>query len=157
MLPIHAKPLGRLDTLLPAFAKVSVIKGYSHRFADRFPDRPDEFVFLKPAIEQGRGEIGEFTPFGQQGGGSQPIMIAVPASIRFSIHHILDKAFEVVTLLDDDFEVDLVCIFLQGVLPSFTLRIRVNIMTIKKAHDLKIFVPKHFGRVNSTWAAAGVQ
>jgi len=114
-------------------------------------------VFLKSAIEQSRGEIIEFTPLGKQRCGSQPIMITVPAAIRLPMHNILDEPFQIVPFLYDNLEPNLVCIRLKSMLPFEAFRVRVDIVAIKEAHDLKIFVSKHLGRVNGTWTAASVQ
>ena len=84
-------------------------------------------------------------------------MITIIAAILFAIYHILNKSLQIVTFLEDDAQIDLIGIKLQGLLAFETLAVRVDVIAIKKPHDLQPFRLQCFNRINGTGCAASMQ
>jgi hypothetical protein len=84
-------------------------------------------------------------------------VITIIAAILFAVYHILNKSFQIVAFLEDDPQIDLIGIKLQGLLTFETLTIRVDVMAIKKTQDLQTFRPQCFNRINGTRCAACMQ
>jgi hypothetical protein len=108
LLAIQPQVFGRLDPLLPPRAKIFIKKRYPHGFADGIPHGFYDVMLLKFAVQQGRGKIIEFAAFGQQGRGSQAVVIAVVAAVLFPVNHILNKPFQIIAFLEDYPKIDLI-------------------------------------------------
>ena len=94
-------------------------------------------MFLEFAVEQGRGEIVEFTSFGQQGRGSQAVVIAVIAAILFPVNYILNKPLHFIAFLVNHTQIDLPRVGLQSLLAFEAFSIGMDIMPVKEAHDIQ--------------------
>lgn len=114
-------------------------------------------MLLKFAVKQGGGKVVEFAAFGHQGGGSQPVMVAVNAAILFPVNNVLNKSFQVVTILVDHPQINLAGIGLQGLLASETLRVWMDVVPVKKPHDFQATGPEGFNGVDGAGCAAYVQ
>ena len=84
-------------------------------------------------------------------------MVAVVASVRFSERHVSDETFQIVSVLVDNPEIHGGAIRFQGLLSSDTLRIGVDVVSVKETHDVKSFIAKGFQRVYDTRGAADVK
>jgi hypothetical protein len=84
-------------------------------------------------------------------------MITIIAAILFTVYHILNKSLYIVTFLENYPQIDLIGIRLQGLLAFETLAVRVDVVAVKKPHDLQTFRPQCFNRINGTGCAACMQ
>jgi hypothetical protein len=84
-------------------------------------------------------------------------MVAIIAAILFTVYHILYKSLQIVTFLENYPQIDLSGISLQGLLAFETLAIRVDVVAVKKTHDLQAFRPQYFNWINGTGCAACMQ
>jgi hypothetical protein len=108
LLAIQSQVPGRLDPLLPTRTKIFIEKRYPYGFGDGIPHGLYDVMLLKFAVQQGRGKIIEFAAFGQQGRGSQAVVIAVVAAVLFPVNHILNKPFQIIAFLEDYPKIDLI-------------------------------------------------
>lgn len=156
-LAIHREIAGCFNPFLPPRTKIFIKKRHTGGFADRFTDGFDHVVFLKFAVKQRRREIIEFTPLGQQGRGSQSIVITVAAAILLPVNDVLNKAFQVVAFLVDNPQIDLLGIGLYSFLAFQAFGVGMDVVAVKKAHDFQIAGSHGLDRVNRAGSAAQVQ
>ena len=84
-------------------------------------------------------------------------MITITAPVGFPENGVPEKALKIVPFLVNDAKIDAVGICGQGLLPSDTFGIRMNIMTVIKPHDIKSFGFQGIHRINGAGAAANVK
>jgi hypothetical protein len=96
--------------MLPPRAKIFIKKRYPYGFADGITHGFYDVMLLKFAVQQSRGKIIEFAAFGQQGSGSQAVVIAVVAAVLFPVNHILNKSFQIIAFLENYPKIDLISI-----------------------------------------------
>ena len=116
LLAIHCQILGCVDTFFPSRAKILIKKRYAHGAANGFANRFDPVMLLEFAVKQGRREIVELAPLGQQGGCSQAIVIAVVAAILFPVDDVLNKSFQIIAFLVDHAQIYIPGVGLHGFL-----------------------------------------
>ena len=68
-------------------------------------------------------------------------MIAKTAPIGFPEHNGLNKSFEIVALLIDHLKRNIPAIIFQCLFPFKTFCVRMNIMAVKKSHDIHTLIP----------------
>ena len=114
-------------------------------------------MLLKFALQKGGGEIIELAASGNNCRALQPVVVTIGATFFLAKHDILQKCFHVVGILIDDIEVYLLGIGLERFLAPVALLKRVDIVIVKKTHDLKALGSKDLQRIYGTGRAAYVQ
>jgi len=83
-------------------------------------------------------------------------MVAVDAPIRFPERHVPDKTFQIIAFLVDDVKSDGSGIRLKGLLSLNALRVRMDIVSIEKTHNVKSVLAKNLCRVYGARGATDV-
>ena len=153
-LTVHVSFLGGGNAFFPADPEVVVVKRDALGFAYRFAHLLDCFMLLKLAVEERTGKAVKFPLFGNPGSSLKPVMIAVAAPVALSKSDAADKALHVIILLVNDAQIFICGKALQGFLPAQAFRIWMDVMAIKKSHDIESIRFQYPERIDGAWCAA---
>ena len=81
-------------------------------------------------------------------------MVTIRAAIRFSEDDIPNKSFHIIVLLINDPKIRNLSILFKSFLTAKAFGVRMNVIAIKKSHDIEALFPKHSDRINRTRRAA---
>jgi len=157
LLTIHFKVFGGFYPFPPSDPKILIEKPDARRFSHRFADGFYPVMLLKFAVKQGCGKAVKSAASGQQGGGTQPVVITIIAAVFLPVNDVLDKCFQVVAFLVDHLQINLMRVGLQRLLAFETFGIGMNVMAIKKTHYIHSARPETFYRIDGTGCTTYVQ
>jgi hypothetical protein len=151
-LAIHPHLLGEPNPFRPAFAKIAVEEGNPLLFGHALADRPDEIVFLKAAVKEGRCKRVESALLRDPRRPAEPQKITVRAPLLFAEGDLPEILIQRIRLLPDNRELRLSseCIERLKALPVF--KIGMDVWVVKKTRDiipLLFQYPKGINRARS--------